>query len=88
MRTVVVFDTNILISGIGWRGAPYHCLELAINGKVEGITWSELLQELMDKLTVKLKFSQQQVIDTLETLFSIVTKALNLNRKAPPLSIK
>ncbi|BAZ69254.1 hypothetical protein NIES4106_40250 [Fischerella sp. NIES-4106] len=31
---VVVFDTNTLFSGLGWRGSPYRCLELARNGQV------------------------------------------------------
>ena len=71
-NAIVVFDTNILISGIGWQGAPYHCLELARNGIVTGVTCSELLEELMEKLTIKLKFSQQQAIDTLVDLLSFL----------------
>jgi hypothetical protein len=32
MSPVVVFDTNILFSAIGWRGRQYECLEYARNG--------------------------------------------------------
>ncbi len=36
MLYVAVFDTNILLSGMGWRGNPYRCLELARAGTVVG----------------------------------------------------
>ena len=29
MRKIAVFDTNILFSGVGWKGKPLLCLELA-----------------------------------------------------------
>ena len=29
MRPMAAFDTNILFSGVGWKGEPYECLELA-----------------------------------------------------------
>ena len=32
MPRVAVFDTNVLLSGIGWRGKPFACLELARSG--------------------------------------------------------
>ncbi|MGC8785172.1 MAG: PIN domain-containing protein [Armatimonadota bacterium] len=57
MRAVAVFDTNILLAGIGWRGKPYRCLELARAGIVEGVTCQELLDELIGKLETKLNFS-------------------------------
>jgi len=33
----VVFDTNVLISGLGWSGPPEECLELAIKGDIINI---------------------------------------------------
>jgi predicted nucleic acid-binding protein len=33
----VVFDTNILISGLLWRGKPYQCLLLARSGIVQPV---------------------------------------------------
>lgn len=50
---VVVFDTNTLFSGLGWRGSPYRCLELARNGQIESITCREILLELREKLQTK-----------------------------------
>lgn len=34
MPIVAVFDTNVLLSGLLWQGPPFHCLELARNGRV------------------------------------------------------
>ena len=28
VRKIAVFDTNILFSGVGWKGKPFLCLEL------------------------------------------------------------
>lgn len=68
MSYVVTFDTNILISGVGWRGRPYQCLELARAGDVEGVTCRELLEELSEKLITKLRFSPVQATDTIADL--------------------
>jgi uncharacterized protein len=38
-----VFDTNILLSGLGWKGKPFQCVELARAGVVDGVTCRELL---------------------------------------------
>ncbi|WP_016866561.1 MULTISPECIES: putative toxin-antitoxin system toxin component, PIN family [Fischerella] len=50
---VVVFDTNTLFSGLGWRGSRYRCLELARNGQIESVTCREILLELREKLQTK-----------------------------------
>ena len=50
MRKIAVFDTNILFSGVGWKGKPFLCLELACAGVVDGVTCRELLDELAEKL--------------------------------------
>ncbi len=63
MYPIVVFDTNILFSGTGWRGTPYHCLELARRGSVEAVTCAEILDELAKKLSAKLNFSSIQTRD-------------------------
>lgn len=63
MHPVAVYDTNILFSGTGWRGTPYHCLELARRGSVEAVTCVEILDELAGKLSAKLNFSSIQMRD-------------------------
>jgi uncharacterized protein len=65
MRWIAVCDTNVLFSGLGWRGTPYRCLELARDGLVEGMTCREILNELAEKLQTKLRFSPAQVTDTI-----------------------
>lgn len=72
MRKIAVFDTNILLSGVGWKGAPYECLELARAGHVDGVTCGELLDELAEKLQVKLLFSNEQSVATLADLLTFL----------------
>jgi len=64
VRPVVVFDTNILFSSVGWKGKPFECVELARAGTVDGVTCQELLDELAEKLETKLSFSPEQVVET------------------------
>jgi len=61
---VVVFDTNILFSAIGWKGKPYEYVELARAGVIDAVTCPELLDELSAKLQSKLAFSSNQAIDS------------------------
>jgi putative PIN family toxin of toxin-antitoxin system len=67
-----VFDTNILMSGTGWQGNPYRCLEYARAGLIEGITCKEILDELVEKLQVKLYFSDSQATDTVADLLTFL----------------
>lgn len=66
----VVFDTNVLFSAIGWKGTAYQCLEVVRNGKAEGLTCQEILDELTEKLDDKLQFSEEQIAETLADLLS------------------
>lgn len=68
MRPVVVYDTNIFLSSIGWGGNPARCLELARQGSVEGLTCTEILVELEGKLPTKLNFSPREITNTLVDL--------------------
>jgi len=58
MAPVVVFDTNVIFSAVGWMGHPYTCLERARQGVVNGVTSQVLLDELVEKLVEKLAFSE------------------------------
>ena len=66
MQPIVVYDINILFSSVGWRGTPHHCIELARQGKVEGLTCQEILDGLAEKLTTILDFSPSQTRNTIE----------------------
>jgi putative PIN family toxin of toxin-antitoxin system len=50
-----VLDTNVLISGLLWRGVPHACLIAAEAGLFEFVTADSILQELHDKLVEKFK---------------------------------
>jgi uncharacterized protein len=60
-----VFDTNILFSATGWRGNPFQCVERARAGEIQAVTCPELVEELAEKLELRLHFSAEQVAETL-----------------------
>lgn len=57
MQPVVVYDTNVLISGMIWGGIPYRSIELAQKNKVKGLICDEILDEFENKLMIKLGIS-------------------------------
>lgn len=46
MGTRVVFDTNVLISSLGWDAKPESCLERSLYGSDEGYISPDLVDEL------------------------------------------
>ena len=72
MQPIVVYDTNVLISGMVWGGIPYDCIELAQQGKVEGVTCDEILNEFEDKLTAKLGFSPSDAAEIVTGLLDFL----------------
>jgi len=60
-----VFDTNILFSATAWRGNPFQCVERARVGEIQAVTCPELMDELAQKLELKLGFSAEYVFETL-----------------------
>lgn len=57
----VVFDTNVWISGLLWRGKPYQCLLLVRAGVVRRAYCPAMLRELVDKLREKFGFSANRI---------------------------
>ena len=51
MTLLAVLDTNILISGLFWKGMPKRALQFARQGAITGVTSRVLLFELRDVLT-------------------------------------
>ena len=76
MPQVVIFDTNVLFSAIGWKGRPFECLELARAGDIDGITCPELLDELVEKLQLKLSFTSEQANDAIVDLLTFLRVVL------------
>ncbi len=63
-----VFDTNILISGHFWRGAPHHCILAAEAGLVVLVFTDETVAELRTKLTGKFKRSEAEATAVISRL--------------------
>ena len=57
----VVFDTNIWISGLLWRGQPYRCLLLARAGIVQLVSCQAMAAELSRKLRHVFGFSENHI---------------------------
>lgn len=57
----VVFDTNIWISGLLWRGKPHQCLLLARGRAVQHVHCVEMLAELSEKLREPFGFSENRI---------------------------
>lgn len=73
MRLIAVFDTNVLLSGVGWKGKPYQCLELARAGTIDAVICPEILAELTEKLRTRLHFTPDRINATLTDLLSVLT---------------
>lgn len=57
----VVFDTNVWISGLLWRGKPYQCLLLARGKVVETVYCQTMAGELSEKLRNTFGFSENRI---------------------------
>ena len=57
----VVFDTNIWVSGLLWRGKPYQCLLLARGKAVQHVHCTEMIAELSEKLRETFGFSENRI---------------------------
>lgn len=80
MQPIVVYDTNILISGLIWGGVPYECIDLAKRNKVVGITCAEILGEFEEKLTVKLNVPPLQASEIVTNLLGFLRTVKISNR--------
>jgi len=61
MSKRVVFDTNVMISGLLWRGRAYQCLLLARTGVVQAVYCPEMMAELSEKLRHRFGFSENRI---------------------------
>ena len=41
-----VFDTNVLISSVFWKGLPREVVDLAVENKIQSVSSIEILNEL------------------------------------------
>jgi len=79
----VVFDTNVLISALGWDAKPEACLERALQGQVEGYVSHEMLDELRRVMNYpRFGFSETEKQSFLEVIlvsFHIVESQVDLD---------
>ena len=61
MAEIVVFDTNIRLAALLWRGAAYRCWLAARAGLVELVYSREMVAEFSEKLYDKFDFSADNV---------------------------
>jgi putative PIN family toxin of toxin-antitoxin system len=72
-----VFDTNVWISGLLWRGKPYQCLILARSGAVQLIYCAAILDELLDKLRYSFGFSEED-LRTIKSEFAEIGQSVDI----------
>lgn len=73
-----VFDTNILFSAIGWRGAPYQCLQAVIEGRAWSVTCPDILAELREKLESKQHMSPAEAAESVAA-FEVVSETVEIS---------
>ena len=61
MAERAVFDTNVWISGLLWRGKPYQCLLLARADIVQLVYCLPMMAELAQKLREVFGFSENHI---------------------------
>ncbi|REA02885.1 putative toxin-antitoxin system toxin component, PIN family [Haloferax sp. Atlit-6N] len=60
-QVTVVFDTNVLISGLGFGGKPKECIDLAVMGDVQMVISEDALDEFRRVLTYdRLPFDEEE----------------------------
>ena len=71
MKYIVVFDTNILISALfSETGSPFRALALAKIGQIESLTCQEIMDEFLEKLLLKFKFSEDKAQSAIDEILS------------------
>jgi uncharacterized protein len=90
-KTKVTLDTNVLVSGLGWKGNPHKILKKVIKGEIELFTSLEQFEELSRVLDYrKFEFTEEQK-DRFKSLVSSIsifvetaaTKKLDLIKEDP-----
>jgi len=84
----VVLDTNVFISALFWKGAPYQIFREILKGAILNFVSPQILKELKERLLYKFKLPLEKVKEYLETVVfnSKITypkKKLNIVKKDP-----
>jgi putative PIN family toxin of toxin-antitoxin system len=84
----VVLDTNVFISALFWKGAPYQVFKRILEGVILNFISPQILEELKERLLYKFKLPSEKVREFLEIIVfnsQIVypKKKLNVVKKDP-----
>ena len=69
----VVLDTNIIISSIFWKGAPYDVVKKGLLGEYQLVTSPEILDEIVSKLRNKFSFPEENIQKLVDTVLRFST---------------
>lgn len=81
--TRVVADTNTIVSGLGWGGAPAAVLDAALAGRFDLVTSPALLDELRRVLTYPKLQALIGDVDELIELLALASTGDHPNRGGP-----
>lgn len=89
----VVFDTNIIVSGYLWSGAPRSAINVVLEGRAKLLASEALIDELKDvlsrpkfakRLDIVAQTAEQIVVDHLKHLEIVEVTPIPLTIKADP----
>jgi putative PIN family toxin of toxin-antitoxin system len=64
----VVLDTNVFISALFWKGAPYQIFKRILEGAILNFVSPQILEELKERLLEKFKLPPERVKEYLEII--------------------
>ncbi len=72
MGTKVVFDTNVFVSALGWRGASHEIFNRCIKGNLKLFISIEIFDEIKRVLNYpKFRFHQAEIDEFLEQILEV-----------------
>lgn len=63
-----VLDTNVFISALFWKGAPYQIFKKILMGAILNFTSPQILEELKERLLYKFKLPPEKMKEFLEII--------------------
>ena len=84
----VVLDTNVFISALFWKGAPYQIFKRILEGAILNFVSPQILAEIKERLLDKFKLPPEKVKEFLEIIvfnsqLVYPKKKLNIVKKDP-----
>lgn len=63
-----VLDTNVFISALFWKGAPYQIFKKILMGRILNFTSPQILEELKERLLYKFRLPPEKMKEFLEII--------------------